>query len=59
LAPTIQEIKAAGIVSLKAIAAELNRRRVPTFGGGKRWYITSVVRLLARLRRLSQRTSRR
>jgi hypothetical protein len=50
LAPTIRDIKAAGIVTLKAIASELNARGVPAPRGGK-WYRTTVHRLLRRLER--------
>jgi hypothetical protein len=49
LASTIHDLKAAGFVSRRKIARELNRRRVPTARGG-RWHYTSVTRLLARLR---------
>jgi DNA invertase Pin-like site-specific DNA recombinase len=46
--PTIRELRAAGITSVRAIAAALNERKVPTARGGK-WHATSAVRLLARL----------
>ena len=48
LEPTIRELRAAGITSVRAIAAELNNRKVPTARGGE-WHATSVARLLARL----------
>jgi DNA invertase Pin-like site-specific DNA recombinase len=48
LGPTIRELRTAGITSVRAIAAELNKRKVPTARGGE-WHATSVVRLLARL----------
>jgi DNA invertase Pin-like site-specific DNA recombinase len=48
LEPIIRELRAAGITSVRAIAAELNDRKVPTARGGE-WHATSVVRLLARL----------
>jgi DNA invertase Pin-like site-specific DNA recombinase len=48
LEPTIRELRAAGITSVRAITAELNDRKVPTAKGGK-WHATSVARLLARL----------
>jgi DNA invertase Pin-like site-specific DNA recombinase len=47
LAPTIRALRASGITSVRAIAAELNSRKVPTARGGKR-HATSVARLLAR-----------
>jgi hypothetical protein len=48
LALTIQKIMAAGFVSLRTLANELNRRRIPTALGG-RWHLTTVVRMLTRL----------
>ena len=39
---------AAGFVSRRALAAELNRRGTPTARGG-RWHYTTVVRVLRRL----------
>ena len=49
LAPAIRELRAEGITSVRAIAAELNRRNVPTARGGA-WHPTSVARLLDRFR---------
>jgi hypothetical protein len=49
LASTILELRAAGFITLAAIAEELNRRQVPTARGGKKWHLTTVSRLLARL----------
>src|SRR5262245_50224265 len=45
---TIRELRAAGITSVRAIAAELNKRKVPTARDGE-WHATTVARLLARL----------
>ena len=39
---------AAGFVSRRALAAELNRRGTPTARGGK-WHYTTVMRMLTRL----------
>lgn len=50
LAPTIHALQATGFVSQRAIANELNMRRIPGVRGGK-WHRTSVARLLARLKR--------
>jgi Recombinase len=47
LAPTIAELQAAGATSLRAIAAGLNERRIPTARGGD-WSPTQVMRVLAR-----------
>jgi hypothetical protein len=49
LAPVIKELRAAGYISYNAVSRELNRRQVPTLRGGKRWYATTVSRLLVRL----------
>jgi Recombinase len=48
LAPTIRKLMAAGFVSRRSLAGELNRRRIPTARGG-RWQYTTVVRMLTRL----------
>jgi hypothetical protein len=45
LAPTIQELQTAGCESLRAIAAGLEERGVPTARGGK-WSAVQVARLL-------------
>jgi Recombinase len=47
LLPAIREI-AAGFVSRRALAGELNRRGIPTARGGS-WRYTTVVRMLTRL----------
>jgi hypothetical protein len=47
LASTIRTLIAAGFVSKRALADELNRRGVPTALGGS-WHLTSVGRMLAR-----------
>jgi DNA invertase Pin-like site-specific DNA recombinase len=48
LAPIVADIRAGGVTSLGAIAAELNARHIQTRRGGK-WYASSVRNLLARL----------
>jgi hypothetical protein len=48
LEPTIRELRAAGITSVRAIAAALNDQKVPSTRGGE-WHPTSVDRLLSRL----------
>ena len=48
LAPTIRKLMAAGFVSQRALAEELNRRGIPT-GGGDSWHRTSLGRMLGRL----------
>jgi hypothetical protein len=47
-ASTIRELRAAGFISRRSLAAELNRRGIPTAQGG-RWHYTTVVRMLSRL----------
>src|SRR3954453_3461008 len=47
LAPIVEEIRAAGRPSLRAIAAELDARSIPAPRGG-RWTAPAVMRLLAR-----------
>jgi hypothetical protein len=48
LVSTIRELRAAGFVSRRALAEELNRRGIPTARGGC-WHYTTVVRMLTRL----------
>jgi hypothetical protein len=57
LGPTIRKLRKAGFVSIKAIACELNERRIEPPRGGI-WHLTTVTRLLERLDRLD-RLSRR
>ncbi|TNC10422.1 resolvase [Methylobacterium terricola] len=49
LAPTIAELRAAGITSATAIARALTEKRIPTSRGGDTWTTTQVSRVLARL----------
>jgi len=49
LAPTVADIQASGARSLRAIAAELNRRGIQTPRGVGEWKAGSVSQLLARL----------
>jgi hypothetical protein len=52
LASTIRELQAKGVVSLSALAHELNARKIPAARGGK-WHPSGVSRLLRRLKRLA------
>lgn len=45
--PTIRELLGAGLTTTRAIADELNRRRIPTARGGE-WHRSTVSNLLAR-----------
>jgi hypothetical protein len=49
--PTIRKLRKAGLVSIKAIARELNEREIQAARGGK-WHPSSVSRLLHRLEKL-------
>jgi hypothetical protein len=51
LLAVIFELRGAGVTSLGAIAAELNRRGVSTAQGGSGWKRATVARLLERLGR--------
>ena len=48
LASTLRELRAAGFLSRRALADELNRRGIPTARDGT-WHYTTVVRMLKRL----------
>ena len=48
LKPVIEELQASGAVSLRAIAAALDERGIPTARGGQ-WSATQVMRLLEQL----------
>src|SRR5260370_31205749 len=52
LLPTIRKLMAAGFVSQRGLANELNRRGIPGATGG-RWHRNTVVSMLARLRQLT------
>jgi hypothetical protein len=49
LAPTIAEIEATGVTTLRGIAMALNARNIPTPTGRKEWQAIQVRRVLARL----------
>jgi hypothetical protein len=49
LAPLITALQAASVTSLRAIAAELNRRGIPTAAASGQWQAAQVRRVLARL----------
>jgi hypothetical protein len=57
-ASTLRELIAAGFISRRALADELNRRGMPTDRGG-RWHYTTVVRMLTRLGMLTSGTGGR
>ena len=49
LAPIVAELQAAGVTNLRDIAAEMNRRSIPTLSGRGEWQADTVRQLLARL----------
>jgi DNA invertase Pin-like site-specific DNA recombinase len=49
LGPTIAELQASGATSLRAIAAGLNERGIPTARGGGTWSAVQVQRVIDRL----------
>ena len=57
LAETVRELRAAGCESLRAIAAGLDARGIPTARGGN-WSAVQVSRLLGRLRRVQHSRKR-
>jgi hypothetical protein len=48
IAPIIAEVQAAGAPSLRAIAAGLNDRGIPTARGNGTWSAVQVARVMAR-----------
>jgi hypothetical protein len=46
--PVITELQTAGATSLRAIAAALNERGIPTARGAGTWSATQIMRVLAR-----------
>jgi DNA invertase Pin-like site-specific DNA recombinase len=49
LAPIIEGLRKSGVTKLKAIAASLNERGIPTARGDGDWSATQVMRVLERL----------
>jgi hypothetical protein len=49
LAPTIRALQAGGVTSLRAIAAALNKKRIPTARGNGDWSAVQVMRVLERI----------
>ena len=49
LAGTIEELRAEGYTTVRAIRDELNRRQVPTATGEGSWHIPGVFNLLKRI----------
>ena len=49
IAPVIAELQASGATSLRAIAAGLNERGIPTARGEGEWSAVQVMRVLERI----------
>ena len=49
LAPVIAELRAAGVASLRGLAAALTARSIPTASGKGKWSAVQVGRVMARL----------
>jgi hypothetical protein len=54
--PTIKELQASGVTTLRAIAAVLNERNIPTASRHGQWHPAQVRRVLARAHDLRGRT---
>ncbi|KAA2241525.1 recombinase family protein [Chitinophaga agrisoli] len=53
--PIIQDLAAHGFRTIRALAAELNRRHIPTYRGhGAKWHRNTVCHLLHRIYELSE-----
>ncbi|MBL7681757.1 MAG: recombinase family protein [Flavipsychrobacter sp.] len=49
--PVIEKLKSRGITSIRKIAKELNRLKVPTYqNDGSKWHVNSVHKLLQRIK---------
>jgi len=53
MAPIVRELREAGLVTLRAMADELNKRNIKTVRG-RRWRPATVLNLLSRLRRTQE-----
>jgi hypothetical protein len=51
LLPVMEEIQAAGMTTLRAIAAALNEKAIPTPWGRGIWRASQISRVLGRIRR--------
>lgn len=50
LSPTLKRLKTRGIISVRAVCRELNKRQIPTFRGDGRWHPSTVNILMNRLK---------
>ncbi|MXV16884.1 recombinase family protein [Hufsiella ginkgonis] len=49
LSPVIRRLRKRGIISIRAVSNELNKKGVPTFREGGKWHPTTVFALMNRL----------
>lgn len=54
LQPVLGELRRKGFTTVRAIAAELNRRQVATFSGNGRWHPSTVQNIIKRLENITQ-----
>lgn len=52
LAPLIMRLKNKGIITVRAVSEELNRKCIPTFCAGGKWHPSTVYALMNRLNRV-------
>lgn len=52
LLPLINRFSKKGIISVRAISEELNRKSIPTFREGARWHPSTVYKLMKRLKHM-------
>lgn len=50
LSPMLKRLKNKGIISVRAVCRELNKRQIPTFRGNGRWHPSTVNTLMNRLK---------
>lgn len=49
LLPTVKRLRERGIITVRAISKELNRKKIPTYRYGGKWHPNTVYSLLCRL----------
>lgn len=50
LQPVMDELEQEGITTIRAVTAELNRRKIPTYRGDARWHVSTVYQAMKRLK---------
>jgi hypothetical protein len=54
--PVIEGLKQKGVVSIRAMTAELNGSKVPTYTGKGKWHTRSVHTLVKRMETIQERS---